>query len=435
VRTPITGTRKAYPVSHADLPTILLVYDQGSLSPTRIAQAAEEAGCRLLFLSAGSEHARGMHPVLENFGTLVDARDYPTREALVRELRAREPVGITTFAERQLRFTAEIAAALDLPYQDVADIPAITIKAAQRERLRSCGVDPLRSVAITELGQAEEALRTIGLPAIVKPNLSNSSRNTFRVDSAEEYRSGVARLLSAPAGDPDHEDCLVIEQALIGRKTPEPWGDYVGVDSLVQNGVVHPLFVTGKFSSAPPFRERGGYCPSILPPDEVREVKELAARAVRAVNFRQGLVDVEMKLTEDGPRVIEINGRLGGWVDGLGVVSGAGSPATLSLTCAMGVPVELAPETGRPQRITYSFLAGAPVWAKEVRAMPGLPALRAMEGVDRVALHVRPGAELDWRKGTYGASLAAFFGVVDTHERLAAIVQRIERLDWIEFTG
>lgn len=420
-------------MSQVELPAVLVVYDQGSLAPTRIAQAAQEAGCRPLFLVPGSEHASQLLPVLENFGTVIDGRGFSTREQLVRELRAREPVGITTFAERQLLFTAEIAAALGLPYQDVADIPAITTKAAQRERLRSRGVDELSSVAVTDLAQAEQALREIGLPAIVKPNLSNSSRNTFRVESAEEYRSSVARLLSAPGGDPDHEDCLVIEPVLIGRKTPEPWGDYVGVDSLVQHGVVHPLFVTGKFSSAPPFRERGGYCPPVLPAEEIEAVKELAARAVRAMNFQQGLVDVEMKLTEEGPRVIEINGRLGGWVDGLGVVSGAGSPAVMAMAAAMGVPIALTPATGRPQRVTFGFLAGAPVWAKRVRALPGLPGLRAMGGVDRISLHVRPGSEVDWRKGTYGASLAAFFGVVDSHDRLAEIVQRIERLDWVEF--
>ncbi|WP_194891588.1 ATP-grasp domain-containing protein [Catenulispora pinisilvae] len=420
-------------MSEHDLPLVLVVYDQGSLGAKQIIEAAGEAGCRLAFLATGSEQAQDLRPVLETYGTVIDARDYGTRQALLHQLHKLEPAGITTFAERQLRYTAEIAAGLDLPYQDLSDIPAITIKAAQRERLRVAGVDALPSTTVTDLEESEKALQEIGLPAIVKPNVGSSSRNTFRADTVEEYRSGMARVLSAPPGDPDHEDCLVVEEVLIGRQTPEPWGDYVAMDSLVQDGVVHPLFFTGKFSPAPPFRERGAYCPPKLTPEEMQAVKDLAARAARAMNFRQGFVDVEMRLTPDGPRIIEVNGRMGGWVDHLAQASGSGKPAVMALTCALGKPVDIRPQTGTPQRIAYAFLAGAPMWARRVRSMPGLGEMRALDGVDRVSLHLRPGAPVDWRKGTYGASLAAFQGRVQTHEQLAEIVRRIELMDWIEF--
>ncbi|HEV3172571.1 MAG TPA: ATP-grasp domain-containing protein [Actinocrinis sp.] len=418
-------------MDNPDKPTVLVVYDVGSTPPTRLAEAAGRLGCSLVFVCSRpfSAHVEQIRPLLEMCGAVVDVpQDADAREAaaLVAPLR---PAGIVTFAESRVGATAELAAALGLPYQDVADIPAITTKAAQRERLRDAGIDEVRCVRVERADQADEALARVGLPAIVKPDLGVGSRSTVLVHTAEEFHRIIAELLDDHEGGA-REAQVVVEEAFVGRETPSPWGDYVAVDTLSRDGVVEPIFATGKFAPAEPFRERGGYGPPVLPAAELAQVEKLAVRAVQALNIRHGAADVEMKLTPNGPRVIEVNGRLGGWVDDLAVRSGIGRLAEAVLSQVLGLP---AVPVVKAQRIAYNYVAASPVAATRVRALSGLAKLRKLDGVERVTVLKRPGERVDWRLGTDPGSVAAVAGVAASHDELAALVGRVASLDWAEF--
>lgn len=106
------------------------------------------------------------------------------------------------------------------------------------------------------------------------------------------------------------EPALIVEEYLPGRDD-QPLGDYVAVECAVDGGVV-ALAVTGKLRLLPPFRETGQFWPARLPADEREEIIDLAVAALEALDVRTGLAHVEIKLTPAGPRVIEVNGRLGG---------------------------------------------------------------------------------------------------------------------------
>jgi biotin carboxylase len=62
----------------------------------------------------------------------------------------------------------------------------------------------------------------------------------------------------------------------------------------------------------PYFNETGSNSPSILPTSQQRELLELAVKSVQAVGFTMGVYHVECKYTSHGPRLIEINCRMGG---------------------------------------------------------------------------------------------------------------------------
>jgi biotin carboxylase len=418
-------------VSDPDRPTVLVVYEEGSVPPSRLADAAGRIGCSLVFVCSRplSAHVERIRPLLEMYGAVVEVvQDAGPRETLA-SLGALRPSGIVTFAEAKVGATAELAAALGLPYHDVADIPAITTKAAQRERMREAGIDEVRCVRISRSDQAAEALARVGLPAIVKPDKGVGSRSTVLVHTAEEFHRIIAELLDR--GDGWHREAhVVVEEAFIGRETPSPWGDYIGVGTLSRDGVVEPFFTTGKFAVAEPFRERGGYGPPVLPDGEVAEIEKLAVRAVQALNIRHGAADVEIKLTANGPRLIEVNGRLGGWADDLAVRSGIGRPAEAILSQVLGLPPV---PVSKARRIAYNYVAASPVGATRLRALPGLAKLRELDGVERVTVIKRPGDRLDWRHGTDPGAVASIAGVAASHDELAALVGRVASLDWAEF--
>lgn len=401
-----------------DRPRLLVVYDTGSEGPARLGEAARDNDCELLFVVADTDHAREMVPALAVFGSVVDIEDFDA-------LRKLDPTGIVTFSEFQIGATADLAERLGLPYHARADVPAITRKDMQRKRFQQAGVDAVRAVTITSADQLTEALAYVGLPAIIKPVIGASSRNTVAVHTEDDCRAKICEFLRG-------ESALLLEELLVGRPTERPWGDYIAVDCVATGDHVAPVFVTSKFALAPPFRERGGYGGrSVVADHEVKEVAELACQAVHALGIRTGIADVEIKLTPAGPQVIEVNGRLGGWVDDLAVRSNTSNPVDIAIRSALGRPVPSL-DLGSDGPIAYHYLVVPPLGASRVRAIRGISGLRAVPSVQWVSVLTDVGSSVDWRIGAR-SNAAAVLGAVDTHEQLADVVDRIERVDWIEY--
>jgi hypothetical protein len=107
---------------------------------------------------------------------------------------------------------------------------------------------------------------------------------------------------------------MVVEELLVGRPSGR-YGDYVSVESMcAQDGVTH-LAITGRLPVAPPFRETGRFWPDPLTQGERAQVLDLTTRALGALEVTTGITHTEIKLTEAGPRLIEVNGRLGGHIN------------------------------------------------------------------------------------------------------------------------
>ena len=109
---------------------------------------------------------------------------------------------------------------------------------------------------------------------------------------------------------------MVIESYMVGASPPPSgqFSDYVSVESVVADGVISHLAVTGRLPQAEPFRETGLIIPTDFEPSVVEELLRVATAAIRAIGVRIGCLHTEIKLTDKGPRVIEVNGRIGGFV-------------------------------------------------------------------------------------------------------------------------
>ncbi|WP_052845054.1 acetyl-CoA carboxylase biotin carboxylase subunit family protein [Streptomyces sp. NRRL S-31] len=412
----------------SDSPVLLAVYDVGSLAPLRLSQVARNNGCDVAFVVADTEHAQQMIPVLRRLGRVVNTAGR-SEASVIDELRGFEPAGIITFSEFRIPDTVRLAAALGLPYHAPSLQEAVTNKDRQRERFAEVGLDTVRFRTVTALDQLDEAIARVGLPAIVKPVVGASSRNTTAVATADECRAVVAAALGGIGGPA--ETAVILEELLVGRPVDAPWGDYMAVDCVARGDDVRPVFVSSKFALAEPFRERGAYGGQSVVPDElVREVSDLACRAVGALGVH-GVADVEIKLTPDGPRVIEVNGRLGAWVDDLGVRAGTGVPADIAVKAALGRPYTTADPVGRGPAV-FHYLIVPPMGACRVKSVRDLSGLRQLPYVERVVLLAEPGANVDWRIGAAG-NVAAVSGAAPDPAALAETVAAIEATDWIDY--
>lgn len=114
------------------------------------------------------------------------------------------------------------------------------------------------------------------------------------------HRDGTHRLRGQP-----REAGALVEEYLVG---PE-----VSVESLSYHGETVLLGVTDKMLGPHPcFFERGETFPSVLPPELTQACADVARAAPEAVGHDFGAARVEVKLTAKGPRLIEVNARMGG---------------------------------------------------------------------------------------------------------------------------
>ncbi len=155
--------------------------------------------------------------------------------------------------------------------------------------------------------QATAAANDIGYPVVLKPRHLAASFGVTRADSAEELEAAYHRALSVtlPETPEQYDDPVLIEQYLDG---PE-----ISVDTACFDGQVVPVTIAHKQLGYPPsFEEVGHVVTGADPLLHDEHLHHVLTEAHRAVGFTTGMTHVELRRTEAGFKVIEINARLGG---------------------------------------------------------------------------------------------------------------------------
>ncbi|WP_219107898.1 acetyl-CoA carboxylase biotin carboxylase subunit family protein [Austwickia sp. TVS 96-490-7B] len=236
----------------------------------------------------------------------------------------RDPFAAVAFySEGRLLAAAHIAEALGLPGHSVSVANLLTDKVAQRRALADKGIPVPRFVEITDGCQLAAAVDAVGLPAVLKPARGGGSLLTSSVKSLDAlYEAWEHATTSFASGqyrsilDAD-EPRMVLESQLSGGgqwygELEDRLGDYVSVDSAITGGRPTHLVTMDKLPLAAGFRENGHLAPSILPASRLAEVWRMVEAAAEALGVKHGVLHTELKLTSEGPRIIEVNGRPGG---------------------------------------------------------------------------------------------------------------------------
>ncbi len=403
------------------LPRLAFAYHPRSFGTMAIAEAAQ-GSCRLLWILDSSEpEMRSMSRLLSRLGDVVDVAGMSVEEAAA-TIAASQPDGILALADGLLAWTAQVAVQLDLPFIAPEVAERLTDKHAQRVALQQAGLPVPGFWRVPEANAGADSWRAFELaarfPAVLKPRRGEGSRDTVRVESLRELHAMVAQTPDAAGSAPTE---LVLEEYL--RDRPEAVGhrfaDYVSVESVVSNGQISHLAITGRFPPAEPFRETGFFIPCAFEDDQCAAIAEVATAAVRAVGVSVGLLHTEVKLTPDGPRVIELNGRIGGGVPEMLADATGVELLPIAMRVALGEPVVF--ETMPPcAQIGYLLYVQAPSSMRTVGAVEGLEQLRALPGVQEVTLNRGPGHSVDWRSGNHG-HVFSVRGAVADYDALSAI--------------
>lgn len=214
--------------------------------------------------------------------------------------------GIMTLAtDMPIQAVAKVAKEMNLVGITCDTAIKATNKAVMRDALKNAGVPIPQYYHVStkrDYFEAVENIKRAGYRCIIKPADNSGSRGItllkdFEVNTVEkafEYSLPLSR-----SGE------LMVEEYMEG---PE-----VSVETLSINGKCHVIQITDKLTTgAPYFVEMGHSQPSKYSEDIKKRIEEVAIAANHAIGIENGPSHTEIKVTKDGPKIVELGARLGG---------------------------------------------------------------------------------------------------------------------------
>ncbi len=403
-------------------PKLVVVYDRESLAPFEIAEAARNL-CDLIWVFDFTDPVLSqLLPLIRRLGTAVDTAGLNDEEiaALVGLDR---PDGVITFSSEVIPLAAAIAEESDLRFHSRRTADVLANKSRQRAALAHAGVPGPRfwpAPSGTDLTVRAHLVADVSYPVVLKPERGSGSRDTYQVPDA----ATLLRLLHE--AQCRAEDMLVEE--VLGEAHPrdaQRFGDVLMVDSVAFQGRVTNFVVAGHFIPAPPFRGTGSFVPSGLGDAETRAVFEATEAALEALGVDKGFTNTDLILTPDGPRVLEVNGRIGGQIPTLLRLAGTRRLLPEAMRFALRESDgQVAPL--QSEHVAFCVMYQPPMEAQRLVELSGLDAVAQLPGVSQVIPDRRVGDAIDWRRGTM-TRLLTVYGVASDHGHLYELYQQIQQ--------
>lgn len=389
--------------------------------------------CSLLWVAdLSNPEAAATVRLLQKTGPVIDVagRTIEDTAALVR---AHEPDGVLSMHDDDLVWTAELAALLGLPFHSLDSALKLRDKHLQREALRAAGlaVPEFRIIPANAgdpaIADAEAGFR---YPGVLKPRRGQASRNTLPISSSSELYSTLAQLRESAEGQAED---YVLEGFVPDASTElagHGFANFVSVESIVEDGRVEHATISARTPFRWPFRETGYFTPAELSPELEAETFAVAKAAAEALDIIVGCLHTEIKLTDDGPVVIEVNGRPGGGMSEMLERASGFSIVKTALRLAVGDPVRFSGPVACSQ-IGYLLYVFPETDVDSIDVVDGLQDLRQIDGVDEVVLVKGPGHQIDWREGSE-AHVFHYAGTTRDHDELRRLIAATSRLVRIE---
>ncbi len=214
--------------------------------------------------------------------------------------------GIMTIAsDRPMLTVAKVAEELNLIGIDEQTAINATNKSKMRDALKKSSVPIPMYFSVDDYNQYKEAVEKIknkNYKCIVKPADNSGSRGIRLI---ENYQEQELEKIYKYCKENSNSGRLVVEEFMQG---PE-----VSVETISYKGNCNVIQVTDKITTGPPyFVEMGHNQPSSLDKDTLEKIKKVAIDANKAIGIENGPSHTEIKVTKDGPKVVELGARLGG---------------------------------------------------------------------------------------------------------------------------
>ncbi len=263
-------------------------------------QAAKELGYEIILVDY-DENAAGFS--LADVKLVISTMDMEEvyRQALI----YKPDVVITSTSDGPVRTAAYVNEKLgkqpDLSFEDSL---CATIKSNMRARLKERNVPIPSYYAAEDFSSFWAAVEALGGRCIVKPSDNAGSRGVVLLEGEGKNNQELNRIYEYSKSN-SRNGVVMVEEFMEG---PE-----VSVESMTVDGETTVITITDKYITPPPYFVEIAHCePSRLSLETQDQIREITLQAVKAIRLQNGPSHTEIKVTEQGPKIVEIAARLGG---------------------------------------------------------------------------------------------------------------------------
>ena len=217
-----------------------------------------------------------------------------------RALHARHPIDhVLCLSEYPQRAAARIAAELSLSSNcDTYAVEATRNKAMLRELLDRAGLPTVPWRIVTAVDELRAFREKVGGTVVVKPVSGAGSEGVHLVASDEDVEHAFGHA------DGIGRDGVLAEQYAGGQE--------YSVESMSVDGRHEIAAVTRKTVTGAPYFVEMAHVQPCCPPEYRDSIADVVARMLNALGHRHGPAHTELKIDDDGLRIIESQIRLGG---------------------------------------------------------------------------------------------------------------------------
>ncbi|MFC3897539.1 ATP-grasp domain-containing protein [Lentzea rhizosphaerae] len=342
-------------------------------------RAINESGHRFTFMTRDLHHylraaPAQPHPLLAAENVLTaETNDVSALLGHVERLHAVLRFdGVISSCDYYLPTTARVAAHLGLPGPDPLAVERACRKDLTRTALHEAGVPGPRFALAEDWPALAKAAAELGYPLVVKPVDLCAGMYVRKVTDEAELREAFAAIEAFPvnARNQPRVPAVLLEELLTG---PE-----VSVETVTVDGATHVVGVTDKSVAGEPwFVESGHMFPADL---DTAAAEAVAVAAIEALGLDRGVAHTEVKLTPEGPKLVEVNPRPAGnqITELVRRVTGIDLPAAYA-QLAVGERPDLRPADTGVRSAAISFLL--PPRSGQVASIRGAEKLAGTEGV------------------------------------------------------
>lgn len=273
-----------------------------------IYQRMKELGAKMILVSS---EANWVSKLTDGF-IECDPLDEVACVAKVEELVKTQKIdGVITFWENAV----PLAATLAQRFGWIGNAPQAALNARNKyltrqtlENAKLGKYQPAWSL-IKNHSDLEKAAARIGFPLVLKPAWGVKSQFVVKLDSLDEAKKAFDYINTnmTPAFDPIYKygTDILAEEYMDGAE--------IDLDVLVQNGEIKFHAFNDNFPTKEPFFvETGDAMPSRHEDKDLSDTLKMAKEVVKALGLTSGALHVEAKITPAGPKLVELNARMGG---------------------------------------------------------------------------------------------------------------------------
>jgi biotin carboxylase len=261
-------------------------------------------------------------------------------------------------------------------------------KDLSRRALTDAGV-PVPGFRVLELDHPlGPQLDGVTLPGVIKPLSLSASRGVIRVDTEADVIAACVRVEKILAKESLADDYaprhLLLEDFIPG---PE-----VALEGLLHKGELDVLVIFDKPDplDGPYFEETYYTTPSRHPEPVQQQLIACAQAACNGLGLQEGAVHAELRISADGPVILEVASRtIGGECARLLTFGTGHTLEELVIAHAIEQPLPVVPCAGGAGVLMLP-IPGAGI----LRRIEGINAARAVPGVEEVLVSIRDGYQL-----------------------------------------